>query len=94
MSYENHSLHIINCNRDILFKKYNKRTGKLVRLDYNKDLLFEKKRYFCKMHKRSTIILYVDMSSSNFMVCDKDFVKCGNYDYNKEILYYYEKKMK
>ena len=79
------------CDRDIIFKKYNKKISELVRLDFNIDLIpKEKGNVYCdKSGNKSKEILYIDMSSTEFIVYNEDLKRCGNYDYNDEHINYY-----
>ena len=79
------------CNRDIIFKKYNKEISELVRLDFNIDLLPEKKgNVYIKNGIKNTDILYIDMSSTQFKVFNEDLKRCGHYNYNDEKIIYYQ----
>ena len=74
------------CSRDIIFKKYNGKSNEVIRLDINIDLVSKKKGYYYidENGDKSTEILYLDLSSKEFIVYNEDLRKCGYYDYNNE----------
>lgn len=76
----------IDCSREIIFKKYNKKSNEVIRLDINIDLFPKEKGIFYadEFGNKSSEILYVDLSSKEFIVYNEDLKKCGYYDYNNE----------
>lgn len=80
------------CDRNIIFKKYNKEISHLVRLDFNIDILPKEKGYFYpdKNGDKCQDVYYIDMSTKEFVIYNEDLKMCGNYDYNNEKLNYYK----
>jgi len=88
----NQKIYKVYCNRNIIFKKYNREISELVRLDFNVDLLPKDKGMFYANSdgNKDTDILYIDMSSKEFIVYNEDLKKCGYYDYDNESILYYK----
>jgi hypothetical protein len=82
----------VDCERNIIFKKYDREKSHLVRLDFNIDILPKEKGYFYpdKDGNKCEDIYYIDMSTVEFVIYNEDLKMCGNYDYNKEELHYYK----
>jgi hypothetical protein len=88
----NKPFYTVYCNRDIIFKKYNRQISELVRLDFNIDILPKNKgMYYTDGNgNKSVEILYIDMSSKTFVVYNEDLKKCGHYDYDDEQINYHK----
>jgi hypothetical protein len=80
------------CQRNIIFKKYDREKSHLVRLDFNIDILPKEKGHFYqdKNGEKCQDVYYIDMSTIEFIIYNEDLKMCGNYDYNKEELHYYK----
>ncbi len=85
-------MYAVYCDRNIIFKKYNKEISEVVRLDFNIDILpKDKDKIYVDSNKnKRTDVYYVDMSTNEFVVFNEDLKKCGYYDYNKEEIHYYK----
>lgn len=80
------------CQRDVLFKKYNREISDLVRLDFNIDILPKIKEniYVDLNGSKSKDVLYIDLSTKELIVYNEDLKKCGYYDYDNEQICYYK----
>lgn len=83
--------HKVYCDRNIIFKKYDREISHLIRLDFNIDIVPKEKSYFYtdKNGNKCNDVYYIDMSTTEFVVYNEDLKRCGNYDYNNEEINYY-----